>query len=218
MYLKLTRLDGKPIWINSAFVVTIEPARNGGAVVVPIGDGLDYDVRESPERVLEMLADAPTPAVVPVPAPKSLTKMPDDVSPDDPEPVHPEPTPPLPVKSDPTPAAVVEPDAPASEPETKSVKTKATRTKKPTAKRTRTTKKAAEPILTDDQVERVRRMAPGSVRKLQNTLVAQFKIADAESAVKELVARGVMTLDQDHVDWNRPTDATTVAPEASEMV
>ena len=82
MFIQLTRTDGLPIWINAAFVVTVEPLRNGGAIVVPIGDGLDYEVRESPETVLALLKDAPPAKVVPVRPPKTLTPMPDDVSPD----------------------------------------------------------------------------------------------------------------------------------------
>ena len=82
MFIQLTRTDGLPIWINAAFVVTVEPLRNGGAIVVPIGDGLDYEVRESPESVLALLKDAPPAKVVPVRPPKTLTPMPDDVSPD----------------------------------------------------------------------------------------------------------------------------------------
>ena len=63
MFIKFTRLDGTPIWINSTFVVTVEPRRNGGSVVVPIGDGLDYDVREAPEKVLALIGgSAPAPA------------------------------------------------------------------------------------------------------------------------------------------------------------
>ena len=82
MFIQLTRTDGAPVWLNSSFVVTIEPTRSGGSIVVPIGDGLDYEVRESPEAVLEMLEGTPQVKVVPVPPPKALTPKPDDVSPD----------------------------------------------------------------------------------------------------------------------------------------
>lgn len=82
MFIRLTRTDGLPIWINASFVVTVEPTRSGGSVVVPIGDGLDYDVREAPESVLALLDEAPPARVVPVPPPKALTKTPDDVSPE----------------------------------------------------------------------------------------------------------------------------------------
>lgn len=222
MFLKFTRPDNKPIWINSAFVVTVEPARSGGSVVVPIGDGLDYDVKESPETVLAMLAGTPAPAVVPVPAPKSLTKTPSDVSPAGTDVLVKEKPAEVAPKVE-TPAAEVPP--PADEEPAKATKkttrTRKTAAKKTTTKRTSKTKKAetepAEeapvppppppPILTDEQVGRVRKMAPGSIRKLQNTLVAQFKVADTEGAVRELVARGVLTLDKDHVNWIQPPPA-----------
>ena len=83
MYIKLTRFDNRPVWLNAAFVVTVEPRKDGsGAVVVPIGDGLDYDVRESPEDVLRMLEGAPVPEVVPVPVSDCLAPAPKDVSPE----------------------------------------------------------------------------------------------------------------------------------------
>ena len=75
-------MDGLPIWLNASFIVTVEPARSGGSIVVPIGDGLDYDVKEPPETVLALLNDAPPAKVVPVPPPKALTPMPDDLSPE----------------------------------------------------------------------------------------------------------------------------------------
>lgn len=83
MYIKLTRADGRPIWLNASFIVTVEPMQNGGAIVVPIGDGLDYEVRETPESVLAMLDGAPPAEVVPVPPPKALAPQPEDVSPED---------------------------------------------------------------------------------------------------------------------------------------
>ena len=82
MFIRLTRADGLPIWLNASFIVTVEPTRSGGSIVVPIGDGLDYDVKEAPETVLALLNEAPPAKVVPVPPPKALTPMPEDVSPD----------------------------------------------------------------------------------------------------------------------------------------
>ena len=82
MFIQLTRTDGVPVWLNACFVVTVEPTRGGGSIVVPIGDGLDYEVREAPETVLSLLEGAPPAKVVPVPPPKVLTPRPDDVSPD----------------------------------------------------------------------------------------------------------------------------------------
>lgn len=82
MFIRLTRTDGLPVWLNASFIVTVEPARSGGSIVVPIGDGLDYDVKEPPETVLALLDAAPPAKVVPVPPPKALTPMPDDLSPE----------------------------------------------------------------------------------------------------------------------------------------
>lgn len=103
MYIKLTRMNGQPIWLNASFVVTVEPTRSGGAIVVPIGDGLDYEVRETPETVLAILEGAPVPNVVPVPPPRALAPQPDDVSPEDERPVDPEPEKTVEVDSKPAP-------------------------------------------------------------------------------------------------------------------
>ena len=210
MFIKLTRIDNSPIWINASFVVTVEPRRQGGSVVVPIGDGLDYDVKESPAVVLDLLSGAPAPAVVPVPAPKGLTVTPEDVSPEA-EPAEPS----RPVEA--TPAAGAEPavDAapadetrPAKKPRTRKAKAAAegggddTDAAKP-LKKPRATRKAkkVELPLEPDQVERLVRMAPGSVRKLQNTLATQFKVENLETAVAALEAAGILSLDRDHVNW-----------------
>lgn len=82
MFIQLTRTDGAPVWLNSSFIVTVEPARGGGSIVVPIGDGLDYEVRERPDVVLGMLEGVPPVKVVPVPPPKALAPAPEDVSPE----------------------------------------------------------------------------------------------------------------------------------------
>ena len=193
MFIKLTRLDGVPIWINAAFVVTVEPRKGGGAVVVPVGDGLDYDVRESPEKVLSLLGDAPASAILPIPTTDALTPTPEDVSAESVAQLTNEarqtpPAPPVEVKP-------VENEPAEEQPAKKPVR-------KPAAKKPRTTrkKKPALPI-SEEQVERLKKMAPGSVKKLQNTLLTQFKIEDAESAVKALEANGVLTMDHDHVVW-----------------
>ena len=186
VFVKLTRLDHSDIWINASFVVTVEPRKGGGSIVVPIGDGLDYDVLESPEAVLARLADAPQPAVVPVPAPKGLAPTQEgvDVSPDDS----------VATDSRPEPRSEAHP-APAA-------KATRTRAKKP---RTAAAHKATEPSesanLGDDQVARLRKLAPRSVRKLQNTLSSQFSVADPAAALKDLQTRGVLSVDGDHVVW-----------------
>ncbi|MCR5414384.1 MAG: flagellar FlbD family protein [Kiritimatiellae bacterium] len=83
MFIKLTRLDNAPIWFNASLIVTVEPRKGGGTTVVPVGDGLDYDVREKAEDVIKLLEAAPAPCVIPVPSGDSLAPAPADVSPDD---------------------------------------------------------------------------------------------------------------------------------------
>ena len=188
MFIKLTRLDGSPVWINTAFVVTVEPRKGGGAVVVPIGDGLDYDVRESPEAVLAMLGDAPAAAVVPVPVSDALAPAPADVSPE------PEPEPP-PVEEKPVRKAPRQ-------------KAKATSSKTAAAAKSASRGKAQPkpPVsdLTDEDLERLRRMAPGSVKKLQNTLATQFNVADVEKVMKSLAERGILVVGGNRVVWQKP--------------
>lgn len=245
MFIKLTRLDNSPIWLNAAFIVTVEPRKGGGTIVVPIGDGLDYEVRETAEAVLGMLGDAPTPTVVPVPAPKGLAKTPDDVSPDRgmpdllPErpvpakpvsPVQPEPPAPSAAPVAPTasetaevqeksadePAKVEEPAVVASaeepEPAKPAKRARKTSAKAKTAAKPR--KKAAvkqEPalapkpltplVLDEGQVERLKKMSPRSIRKLANTLMAQFKVGDPFEVIRALEEREFFKTEGDRVLW-----------------
>ena len=225
MFIRLTRFDGSPIWLNASFVVTIEPGRSGGSIVVPIGDGLDYEVRESPAVVLERLGNAPTPELIPVPISDSLSKLPVDVRPEGGL---------LPnakqlaqeareqaakdakaEKKSLEPKVSVEPavfvgDAPSADADATGTVTKPrTRKTASTAKKTTRTRKTAakKPILdlTEEQVGRLRKMAPGSVKKLLNTLFTQFKVADAEATLKALVAHDVvMTDERERVFWKPP--------------
>ena len=200
MFIKLTRLDGSAIWINASFVVTVEPRKGGGSIVVPIGDGLDYDVREKAEDVLTMLGDAPAPAVVPVPSSDCLTKTPEDVSPEPEKPDAP---------------SVPESDE-AERPAKRAVRAKAA-AKKPRAAKKRAEQPApsaeavAEPApkpvpakleLDDGQVERLKKMMPGSLRKLQNTLLTQFIVADVHETIRALAEKGVLTVDGNHIVWS----------------
>ena len=196
MYIKLTKFDNRPVWLNAAFVVTVEPRRDGnGSVVVPIGDGLDYDVRESPEDVLRMLEGCPAPQVVPVPVSDCLTKTPADVSPE------PERKPPEPVAEEkPVEAKADEPvEAKADEPVEKPVKR--SRAKKPVA--AKKAKPAKKPVLelSDEEIARLGKLAPKSVAKLKNTLSTQFRVADVSETVAALEAKGVINLDGNHVNW-----------------
>lgn len=167
-FVRLTKLDGSPIWLNASFVVTVEPRKGGGSVVVPIGDGLDYDVREAPEAVLACLDGAPLPEVVPVPASDALTPTPDDVSPEDNKGVV--------TKDEPAPSFAAAP-APVG---------------------------ATAGELLEGELLRLRKMAPRTVKKLHNTIMTQFKAANAEAVVATLVSRGVLAIDGTRVNWLEP--------------
>ena len=195
-FVRLTRLDGSPIWLNASFVVTVEPRKGGGSVVVPIGDGLDYDVRETPEAVLAHLDGAPVPEVVPVPTSDALTPTPDDVSPEGGD---------YDAKKEEEPKA----GKPAKKTARKTTKRKSAAAEK--------ADKAEEPPafeqpdqalpaadLLDDEIARLRKMAPRTVKKLQNTLMTQFKSVNAEAALAALVSRGVIVVDGTRVNWQQP--------------
>lgn len=199
MYIRLTKLDNTPIWLNAAFIVTIEPRRGGGSIVVPIGDGLDYDVKESVEAVLGLLEGAPVAAVVPVPPPPGLAPTNVEALP-------------APTADEKTPAAsetAETKDDTAEAPKKAAKAKKATAAKKP--RTTRRSPKAVMPDLTDEQIERLRKMAPRSIRKLQNTLDSQFGVADAEATVKALVAKGILSVDNDHIVWAAVREALPAA-------
>ena len=192
MYIKLTRFDNRPVWINAAFVVTVEPRRDGsGAVVVPIGDGLDYDVRESPEEVLRMLEGCPAPQVVPVPVSDCLTKTPADVSPE-PEGTRGGETLPPHDEDAPVARAEVSTTKPAKKP---------ARAKKPAA--AKKPKAVKKPVLelSDEEVTRLGKLAPKSIAKLKNTLSTQFRVADVSGTVAALEAKGVIKIDGNHINW-----------------
>lgn len=223
MFIKLTRFDNRPVWLNASFIVTVEPRRDGnGAVVVPIGDGLDYDVRETPAEVLKLLEGAPEPKVVPVPVSDCLTKTPADVSP---EPEKKDPPPPAPA----APAVSAAEEAPQVEESGKKPRKRTTRktTKSAVEKKPRAAKKADEPVaetpkaeepvppaaplkleLSDDQVARLRKMAPKSLAKIKNTLATQFHVGDVVGTVAALAEKGIYKIDGNHIEWAaEPTEA-----------
>ena len=217
MYIKLTRMDGAPIWLNAAFVVTIEPhRRSGGSLVVPIGDGLDYEVKESPETVLAMLDGAPVPAVVPIPCSDALTATPDDVSPEESIPEED-----VPSAEDATSLDVFK-SAKAGEEKTKPAKKTTPRRgksktakaeedgedqsksekKKSTAKNR--SKKKNELKLEETELERLRKLAPKTLKKLGNTVSTQFKVDNVEETIETLASNGIITLDGERVIWTNP--------------
>ena len=58
--------------------------------------------------------------------------------------------------------------------------------------------------LGDEEIERLRRLMPGSLKKLQNTLVNQFNVADADAAIRSLSERGVLEIAGSRVVWRLP--------------
>lgn len=204
-FIRLTRPDGRPIWLNASFIVTVEPRRDGGSVVVPVGDGLDYDVREAPEAVLSLLGDVAAPAVVPVPTTDALKTSPA----------------PEPEKKDAEEAPAPEQKAPARKTAAKKRTTrKAAAAKQAEAAAAEKTPPApATPAedapalesvveeatmaseLPDEEIERLRKLAPKSVRKLKNTLAAQFDAPDVMATIRSLEMRGVLAVERDHVNW-----------------
>lgn len=189
-FVRLTRLDGSPIWLNASFVVTVEPRKGGGSVVVPIGDGLDYDVKEPPEAVLAALDGAPVPEVVPVPASDALTPTPDDVSPETDS------------------AEAKEAAAPAAKPAKKAARKAPARSR---ADATPPPPASPEAVLPEEAVERLRKMAPRTVKKLHNTILTQFKNVDAEAAMAALAERGLLSVDGTRVNWFMPGESNFAA-------
>ena len=230
MFIKLTQLDGKSIWFNQAYIVTVEPRRKGtGALVVPLGDGLDYEVYESPESIIEVLGGALKPAALPNASASTDKKSAlSDKKPDSVDKV------PTSEASSEVPdfridgglivsaPSKLEPKADTDakkENDTKKKKTAATKTAKKTkttAKKTaakgtakttkpRAKKKPALPPLqlTEDQLMRLQKMSPGSLRKLVNTLMSQFAVAETSPVVDALCAHEIISVtDQGHINWN----------------
>lgn len=201
MFIKLTRFDNRPIWLNASFIVTVEPRKEGvGSVVVPIGDGFDYDVRESVSEVLAALDGAPAAAVVPVPASDCLTKTPVDVSP--------EPMPAVAAPVEERPAEEKKPRKRAARVRTKAEKAAKPAEEKPAEEKPAEKKSGAgeQPPppaleLSPDQILRLGKLAPKSVGKLKNTLATQFHVADVVATVRALQAKGTFSLDGSRVLW-----------------
>ncbi len=71
MFIKLTKSDGSPVWLNPEFIVRIEAWKTGSAVAAA-GDG-DFEVRETPSSIFALIdsqatstrQSAPTPPKAP---------------------------------------------------------------------------------------------------------------------------------------------------------
>ncbi|MBR4653209.1 MAG: hypothetical protein IKO72_07595 [Kiritimatiellae bacterium] len=209
MFVKLTQLNGKPIWINQEFIVTVEPGRSRGSIVVPLGDDLDYEVGESPDAVVEALGGTVVPSA---PASRSAASA----APSAPV-APPAEQPDFRIES----GLIVKPDAkaestaakpdPAPKKTTRKTAKTAAAEKKPAAKakaaprKAASRKKAAPPPvpLDESQLARLQKMSPGTMRKLVNTLISQFAVTEASVVIDALVANGLISVtDQGHVDWN----------------
>ena len=229
MFIRLTQLNGKPIWFNQDYIVTVEPSKGKGALVVPLGDGLDYEVLESPGAIIEALGGFIGPS-----SPAVSHKSPSKAAA---EPVAAEPLEEPDFRID---GGLIVPVQPPSQPSVKAGKKpevpQETSTKKPAAakrnaksaaasekpvkatgekKPRKTVKKSASPKsprarkkappaipLTEEQLVRLQKMSPGSMRKLVNTLMSQFAIAETAPVVDALIAREMISVtDQGHIDW-----------------
>lgn len=193
MFVKLKKKDGSPVWVNAGYVVTVTPAKYGGSTVVPIGDGFDYDVMEEPDEVVALLSGA---AGQEAEKPKRKTRSkkaaaqktggePKGGGEGEP-------------KGESAPKAESEPkDESAPEDEVESVFGEAKGAP------------AAEDVLAEklkfdfpeEYIARLRKLAPRSLRKLNNTLVAQCNVTDPGPVVMYLVDRRVISIDKSHVTW-----------------
>ena len=207
MFIQLTRTDGSPVWLNASFVVTVEPSRGGGSIVVPIGDGLDYEVKETPEAVLAVLDGAPPAKVVPVPPPKTLTPRPDDVSPDV-NPVDcdkaamPEAAPSASKKPRKTKSSTVKKDA-IARPEKVEEPKPATKRKRSVAKKQ--PEKAALPEDFRKIVDGLKARKCRTVKRLRNAMKSFHGKSDVEEMdriIEEMVNIGIILVEPDgHVKW-----------------
>ena len=66
MFIKLTRTDGTPVWMNPEFIVRFEPWKKGSAVAVA-GDG-DFEVMEEPRTILALAGGTPSTPIKEAPA------------------------------------------------------------------------------------------------------------------------------------------------------
>ena len=236
MFVKFTKKDGAPVWLNPEFVVTVEAAKGGGTIVVPFGDGLDYEVKESVSSVLAALEGGDCAEDVP-PEPREEAPAAQQTPAEEPAAVEPEPAPAA--------EEVAQPvfDAPAGQPEVSEEEAAAgvaavaafnESQEKPDPKAVRRARKAkAKPAkpgtpatdgerkspsrrraarktpleLSDEQVDRLRKMAPRSVNKLMNVLKQkQFAVPDPETTIKALVEHDILFVDDQtqHVEWIGP--------------
>ena len=226
MFIRLTKKDGTPVWLNPEYIVTVEPLKSVGAVVVPVGDGLDYEVRESAEAIISLIEGEPFSETPAAPAESAAKDTPAEKTE---EPVASEPVAAEPVfegaavpdvteaEAAAAVAAVVQlspkPEEPKPTKRARKAKTRPAPAGTPAtegerkAPRRRAVRKT--PLdLTEEQLVRLRGMAPRSVKRLSNTLKSQFSVVDPEATVRALVEHDILTIDdQSHITWIYDTNA-----------
>jgi len=195
-------MNGQPIWLNASFVVTVEPMRSGGAIVVPIGDGLDYEVRESPETVLALLSGAPQPAVVPVPPPRALAPQPEDVSPEEERPFDREPEKPVAVEETKPAKRGRRRKKNAEQVSTASTADKAQNT---SAKEVSRVSETPEPEGFKEIVADLKARKCRTGKRLRNAIKSYFKKTDEteiDHIIETMINKGYMLVGSDgHVTW-----------------
>jgi hypothetical protein len=195
-FVKFTRLDGgnTPVWVNASFVVTVEPRKGGGALIVPMGDGMDYEVKESPETVLEMLEGTQVSEVIAVPAPTGLTSMSAVVSAKSDERTE---------ETSESPAVLEETQSEKKVTAKKAVAKKKSAEKKPATPKKRASAKTKEVPIDPFVVEAVafiRDCRPSSKKKIENTLKNKYRNKDdgaIESVLAELEKSGSLRFQPD---------------------
>jgi len=223
MFIKLTKFNGDPVWINSQYVITVEERKvGGGSVIVPVGDDIDYDVQEEPEAVFKLMGEKPVQAkATRSKAKKTAAAEPAGETPAEEAAEKPaEEAAPKPAKaSRKTSAAKQSVEKPAKT-AAKKTRAKAAKSAEPSEAEESAAATSAEASLAADaagqppkavldlgenDVARLRKLAPRTLRKLYNTLMAQFKTADATVTAKALADSGVITVGtDDRIIWNIP--------------
>ncbi len=256
MFVKLTsRYRRLPVWVNSAFVASIEKCEHGGSIVGPLGAGIDFEVFESPEQIISLMGVE----TVAAPQQPQQPQQPANTPPPRQQPAQPR------VETPPAAPAYSEQDAaalaaatvaiaaeasnqPAATEEKKPTKAARKTTREKTAAATKAPRKKAEPktprkaktadeaapaeppapletpaaaptpdaapstslqevtasSLPEQKLERLRKLAPGSLSKLRNTLEKQFRVSNPDATMDELAARGEFTVAGNRVIWPKP--------------
>ena len=98
--------------------------------------------------------------------------------------------------ADESPSAAKKKEAPAEAPAEEAPKKK-------TVRKAAARKPKLPPLpLTDEQLVRLQKMAPGNAKRLANTLKAQFALEETEPLIAALQAHGVITInEQGRISW-----------------